>query len=62
MMVRVVETIERLGLNQPDCCLARREYVEAFEAGEISLGYLERRAPFVARELARQGRAVGLIK
>jgi hypothetical protein len=53
--VKVVETIEKLGLNAPDCCKARREYIENYKRRDIKLDYLERRAPFVARELRRQG-------
>ena len=52
---QVEDTIEKLGLNLPDCCKARREYVENYEAELIKLVYLERRAPFIARELRRQG-------
>jgi hypothetical protein len=54
--VAVSETITKLGLNLPECCDARREYVEAYKATEITLPYLERRAPFIARELRRQGK------
>jgi hypothetical protein len=53
---KVAETIEKLGLNLPDCCKARREYVENYQEKQIKLNYLERRAPFIARELRRQGR------
>lgn len=42
-------------LNMPDCCKAREEYVTSYEQGHIDLAYLERRAPFVAAELRRQG-------
>ncbi len=51
---RIRETIVCLGLNAPDCCKARREYVVSYEDGHIDLAYLERRAPFVAVELRRQ--------
>jgi len=53
---KVADTIEKLGLNLPDCCKARREYVENYREKQIKLDYLERRAPFIARELRRQGR------
>lgn len=43
-------------LNQPECCEARGEYVENYLAGEIALSHLTRRAPFIARELRRQGK------
>jgi hypothetical protein len=52
---RVNESIETLGLNLPECCKARREYVENYEAGHIDLSYLTRRAPFITQELRRQG-------
>jgi hypothetical protein len=53
---KVVDTIEQLGLNMPDCCKARREYFDSYTGKHIDLDYLERRAPFIARELRRQGR------
>jgi hypothetical protein len=53
---RVVDTIEKLGLNRRECCDARREYVENYQAKRIRLDYVARRAPFIARELRRQGR------
>ena len=55
----VLETIDVLGLNRQDCRTARAEYVENYRTGPghggIDLAYLERRAPFVAQELRRQG-------
>jgi 5-methylcytosine-specific restriction endonuclease McrA len=52
---KVVDTIERLGLNRPECCKARREYFENYKRRDIKLDDLERRAPVIARELRRQG-------
>ena len=53
---QVEDTIEKLGLNDQECCDAREEYVEAYLDREpIPLWYLKRRAPFIARELRRQG-------
>ncbi|MBI2568730.1 MAG: hypothetical protein HYV63_17050 [Candidatus Schekmanbacteria bacterium] len=52
----VETTITRLGLRDDICCDARAEYAEAYWDGEISLAHLTRHAPFVARELRRQGR------
>jgi hypothetical protein len=52
---KVNKTIDVLGLNLRDCCEARREYVEAYQGRDIQLTYLERRAPFIAAELTRQG-------
>ncbi|MCF7790313.1 MAG: hypothetical protein K9N47_29610 [Prosthecobacter sp.] len=43
-------------VNGLDCCRAREEYVTRYWDKEISLRYLERRAPFIAAELRRQGR------
>lgn len=42
-------------LNQRDCWKQREEYVIEYQRGGIDLAYLERRAPFIARELRRQG-------
>ena len=50
----VANTIERLRLNDPACCEARAEYAEDYWNEGIRLDYLERHAPFVARELRRQ--------
>ena len=52
----VSETIERLRLSDHTCCEARAEYAEEYWAGNISLDYLTRHAPFVMRELRRHGR------
>lgn len=54
----VMNTIDRLGLNQRECRKAREEYVAAYCNGPpkgIELPWLERHAPFVAQELRRQG-------
>jgi hypothetical protein len=53
---KIEETIVALGLNQQPCCSLRAGYVTSYEADDIKLHYLERRAPFVASELRRQGR------
>ena len=49
-------------LNLRDCCVQRKRYVEDYRLGPgnkgIDLGYLERRAPFIAAELRRQGHFV----
>jgi hypothetical protein len=45
-------------LNQSDCVQQREEYVVAYREGHIGLAYLERRAPFIASELLRQGQLV----
>lgn len=51
----VLDTIARLGLNDPECCEARGEFAADYLTGHIGLDYLSRHAPFVARELRRQG-------
>lgn len=52
---RVEATVRLLGLNDEICRKARQEYTACYLAGEIRLDYLERRAPFIVRELRRQG-------
>lgn len=49
-------TIKVLDLNCAALCLQRSSDAENFFEGHISLEYLRRRAPLVARELGRQGR------
>ena len=53
---RVQATIRRLRLNMPRFCRIRAEFAEARWNGEITIDYLARHSPFVARELRRQGR------
>lgn len=48
------DTIDRLGLN--DFCREREERAEDYWAVDISFRVLLREAPFVAKELRRQGR------
>ena len=48
-------TIDRLKLNDRDCLTVREDYATDYFQGDISLGYLRRRAPFLAREIERQG-------
>ena len=43
-------------LNAAECCKAREEYVTCYSNRNIDFPYLERRAPFVATELRRQGK------
>ena len=50
----VANTIERLRLNDHELCKARAKYAEDYWNERIRLDYLERHAPFVARELRRQ--------
>lgn len=50
------DTIDRLRLNDDECCGARAEYAEAYWREEISIDYVRRHAPFVESELRRQNR------
>ena len=52
----VEATIKRLRLNDEECRGAREEYAVEYWREEVSLDYVERRAPFVANELRRQNR------
>ena len=47
-------TLELLNAEEFRC--AREEYAIDYASGDIRLDYLERRAPFIAQELRRQGR------
>lgn len=51
----IQSTIDRLKLNCAECISARANYYDAYLREEINFGYLEKMAPFVARELIRQG-------
>lgn len=52
----VIATIERLGLDGSDYSEALADYYHDYLEGHISLHRLQKRAPFLARELRRQGR------
>jgi hypothetical protein len=52
----VEETIRRLHLDGSDYAEALADYYHDYLEGHISLRRLERRAPFLARELRRQGK------
>lgn len=52
----VEETIRRLHLDSSDYAEALGDYYHDYRDGHISLHRLERRAPFLARELRRQGK------
>lgn len=45
-----------LKLNNKNFCIQRSKYAAAYRDKGITLDYLERRAPFVARELRRQNK------
>jgi len=53
--MEVQNTIDVLGLNLQDCIDQRSEYYLGYKNRDISLRWLERRAPFIAQELRRQG-------
>lgn len=53
---QVEATIARLHLNADECRRQREDIFHAYTSKDISLPYLERRAPFIARELHRQGK------
>ena len=52
----IQDTIDILGLNLQDCIDQRSEYYLDYKSGDILLRWLERRAPFIAQELRRQGK------
>ena len=52
----VEDTIDRLRLNDEECCGAREEYAEHYWSERIPFDYVMRHAPFVANELRRQNR------
>lgn len=53
----IKETIDRLKLNDNECCTDRRERYEEWQYGEVNDRYMERTAPHIHREAVRQGRA-----
>ncbi|MCE5328133.1 MAG: hypothetical protein LLG01_17130 [Planctomycetaceae bacterium] len=56
LVSRVQKTINRLGLNDEDTCMKSREkYIKDYCLGKVTFGHLEDEAPFIARELSRQG-------
>ena len=56
VVTAVEDTIERLRLNDSECCKARSKFAEDYWQRHISLDYLRRHSPFVARELERHGK------
>ena len=55
--IQVNASINRLTLNERSMRQLRKRYFDAYQSGDISLRYLEQYAPFVAREMVRQGKA-----
>ena len=56
---RVDHTIKTLGLSESRFRKLRAKYAKEYWDGEIKLSYLRRHAPFVAKELERQGVLTG---
>lgn len=52
----VIGTIKRLGLDSAEYADALSEYYHQYIEGHIDFDFLRRRAPFLAREMSRQGR------
>lgn len=52
---KVQQTINRLGLNDSECLKLREEYATLYEKNEITMAFLRRRAPFLAREIECAG-------
>lgn len=48
------KTIDRLGIDEGDCCLDRLEYYEAYRTKSIDEAFLKKRCPFVWYEVHRQ--------
>lgn len=53
LATRIENTLKILNLR--DCVQLRGEYINDYRRREIDLRYLEKRAPFIAAELRRQG-------
>ncbi|MBZ4419763.1 hypothetical protein [Myxococcus sp. RHSTA-1-4] len=52
---RVQATIDRLDLNDNEFVRARTAYYDDFRNQDVSFRFLQKRFPFLARELVRQG-------
>jgi hypothetical protein len=53
---QVIATRDVLKMNEESTCLkSRAEFIRDYCQGEITFTHLERRAPFLAKELLRQG-------
>lgn len=48
-------TIKELKISNPEFCKAREQYFQDYRSGDISLNHLRANAPFVFREMQRQG-------
>lgn len=52
---KACSTVSRLGLNDAICMSSRMEYVMEYCRGRFDGGYMQRNAPFLFREITRQG-------
>jgi hypothetical protein len=56
LILRIRSTITQLKLNEDDPCIrCRQRIIEDYCSGDISFDYLKRHAPFLGREIERQG-------
>lgn len=53
---KIEDTIDALKLNDAECLKGREAYLYGYLDGDVGFAYVERRAPFLAREIRRQGR------
>lgn len=51
---RAQETIDLLGLDDPECRKQRNDWLESYRKQDISLNFLRQKSPFVHAELIRQ--------
>lgn len=56
LRARVVDTIDRLGLNNSGLLTDRLRDIEDYERGEVGWDRLREESPFVAHEIERQGK------
>ena len=52
---QVIDTIDRLGLDDVNCCRLRASHFGDYIAGEFTASFLKRMSPFVWYEVNRQG-------
>lgn len=59
---QVKASISRLKLNETVCLDSRLGWLKEYYDGELGIGWLRRRAPFIAYEIQRQGLSVEKLK
>jgi uncharacterized protein (TIGR02646 family) len=53
---QICATLKRLKLNEDEAfIISRQEWFRWYDKGEITFPHLEKKAPFIAREMKRQG-------